>query len=411
MVVKRQERRLPSVGRHFLQAIICLAIIPIALWATYNFFGDAKDSIATGHVMVEAIPLPENSDSLNGNTNTLPDLLRDEVPKNVNPTIILDALGNPVKPDNPNDLAGGTSELETPTLIPQQPVTGPKTIMIDGRPLDGSAIIYPGNPLPPAPIAGLTRSSPFGLVPTPALDGRKSVTSYARPYTPSTGKQSVAIIIGGLGIDRNLTRRVISELPPEVSLSFAAHANGLQTWINQARARGHEVIVELPMESNDFNPTEPGADKALLTTATAAQNIRNLDWLMSRAQGYFAMTNYNGDKIVRRSDVMSPILSHMSNAGIGFIYDGAISAPSVQALASSVNLPYSEAYNLIDQSTNPSAVQAELTRLKAQASSGTTPIGIGFAYPSTLSEVKNWIKSLDANGLELAPASYAMGQK
>ena len=96
--------------------------------------------------------------------------------------------------------------------------------------------------------------SPFGKVPYIAPDGRRALTSYAKPFTPQAGKQYISVVIGGLGINPALTRRAINELPGSVTLSFAVHAPGLQLWINQARARGHEVLIELPMEANAAAP-------------------------------------------------------------------------------------------------------------------------------------------------------------
>jgi len=74
------------------------------------------------------------------------------------------------------------------------------------------------------------------------------LSAYKRPFSAGSGKRPVSIIIGGLGVNRSLTNQAINELPADVTLSFAAHAPGLQNWINQARAKGHDVFIEPPME-------------------------------------------------------------------------------------------------------------------------------------------------------------------
>jgi polysaccharide deacetylase 2 family uncharacterized protein YibQ len=35
-------------------------------------------------------------------------------------------------------------------------------------------------------------------------------------------------------------------------------------------------------------------------------------------------------------------------------------------------------------------------------------VGVGFVYPATLSEVQNWIATLDEQNLQLAPATAAL---
>ena len=410
--IRRREARLPSVRRHLTTALVSMILAVSAIWLGFHFVGDPDDAKAVGQVSIDAMPLPEPTDSLNGEGTALPDLLEGQVPQNVNPTehlgsLQVDALGNPVTAQSGNGLAGPTANPNPAPVLPI--VSGPKTILIDGQPI-GGGVGFPTSALPRAPFADIIRNSPYGNVPKISATGKKAVTSYARPFNPTAGKGQVSIIIGGLGIDRNLTRRIITETPPEVTLSFAAHTNGLQTWIHQARERGHEVMLELPMEGHNFNASEPGADRALKSDNSAAINIRNLDWLMSRAQGFFAVTNYNGGKLITSNEAISPVLAHLGDSGLGFIYDGSDSAPTLPALSASSDLPYSQAYNIIDSQSDMSVINSELQRLTAVSGSGAPQIGIGFALPETLLAVKGWIASLEASGVELAPASFVLNR-
>ena len=417
--VRRQQAKKPSLKRHAFQAVCFLGIAAAALYFGYNYLGNEGDAVATGVVEIEAAPMPAKSDSLAGTGTDLPDLLGGIVPEGENPTERLDALGNPI--GNPattnsanqgNQLAGSNSKtiiVPTETIASVQPVVpSPRTILIDGQPITGGGS-FPTSALPRAPLADITRTSPYGPVPTISPNGNKAVTSYARPFTPTAGKSQVAIIIGGLGIDRNLTRRIISELPPEVTLSFAAHTNGLQTWVHQARERGHEVIIEIPMEGYNFNAAEPGAGRALKSNATAATNIRNLDWLLSRAQGYFAVTNYNGDRIIDDQSAMTPILQHLSNAGVGFIYDGSGSGGTLSTLTATSGTAYSKAFAIIDTQSDVALISSQLSTLET-ASNASPQIGVGFALPETFMTVKNWVNTLDAKGMELAPASFVLNR-
>ena len=409
MVVRRTARKLPSLSRNILRALLVLALVPLCVYATYKLSGNPTDAVATGEVAIEPVPLPPVADSLNGNSEALPDLLEGEVPENVNPTEILDALGNPVKKDPSDGLVGGNTGTTQGTMIPQPTVSGPKTILIDGKPL-GQDTPFTASPLPRAPISGLSRPGSAGPIPAIASDGRKPVTAYARPYAPNPPTNTVSLVIGGLGIDAAMTRRIIAETPPEVTLSFAAHSSGLQSWIDQARAFGHEVLIELPMESENFNAGDPAETHTLRASGDPARNIRSLDWLMSRAQGYYGVTNYNGDVLLKRSDALSPILAHLSNSGLGFVFDGSSSAASLPTLAQSADIPFASAYNLLDLETSSPAIQAELDRLTKRAQAGFSPIGVGFAFPQTLDAVKAWALSLEGQGLELAPVSSQLSQ-
>ena len=68
----------------------------------------------------------------------------------------------------------------------------------------------------------------------------------------------MALIVGGLGLNAVTTRAAIERLPPEVTLSFVPYADNLQSWIDQARAQGHEVMLEMPMEPTGYPDNDPG---------------------------------------------------------------------------------------------------------------------------------------------------------
>ncbi|WP_051279231.1 divergent polysaccharide deacetylase family protein [Hellea balneolensis] len=398
---RRVMEPLPSRKKHALLVISFLTVIIALGYFLTSFVGNANDAKVKGTVSITPMPLPPSSDTLGGESDTLPDLLAGEVPENVNPTAIItpsvDALGNPVG----SSFSQNTAPI---SATPQNPSrTGLRTITIDGAPINGDR-----SPLVPAPISGLTTPGTYGRIPAISSTGITPLSAYKRPYNAISSQRSVSLIIGGLGVNRSLTRQAINELPAEVTLAFAAHAPGLQNWINQARAKGHEVLIELPMESAEFNPAEPGADRALMASRNSASNIRNLDWLLSRAQGYFGVTNYNGDIFLTRMDVAAPILDKISKSGLGFVFDGSINAPSLSALSTSAKLPFARGYNIIDPQQNTALIESELSRLATQAKSANGTIGVGFAYPETITAVNRWTLGLGAQGLTLAPASSAL---
>lgn len=400
-VRRRAMEPLPSPKKHLLLALSFLTLIIAGGYLLTNIFGNANDAEVKGSVEVAPMPLPPASDTLDGDSEALPDLLAGEVPENVNPTEVIkpavDALGNPVDGSQPE------TSLPVQTSQPSHSTSGPRTITIDGAPINGSE-----SALVPAPISGLTKMSAYGRIPAISPAGMTPLSAYKRPFSAASGKRPVSVIIGGLGVNRSLTNQAINELPADVTLAFASHAPGLQNWINQARLKGHEVLLELPMESASFNPAEPGADRTLMASRNSAANMRNLDWLLSRAQGYFGITNYNGDRFLTRADVAAPIFDKLSKSGLSFVFDGSTTAPSLSALSTSANLPFARGYTLIDPQQDISIIQSELARLTAQAQNSAGTIGVGFAYPETIAAVRSWADNLNSQGLILAPTSSTL---
>jgi len=373
-------------------------------------FGNSDDAQAFGAVAVAPIKESVALAPLDDEALPTPDLLANELGTGENPTETapktntpkLDALGNPID-------TGSSSNASLPNLTGTAADTpnsggsssGPKTILIDGQAIGPSS-------LPRAPFAGLSRNNQYGSAPSKGANGKTPLNSYNRPFKNNSSKKPVSIIIGGLGVNRAVTQQAIDSLPPQVTLSFAAHSAGLQDWVNRARAAGHEVMIEIPMDSAGFNPSETGADRTLLTKNSAADNLRHMDWHLSRAQGYFGVINYNGDNFLTRADVSAPMLGKLADSGLGFITDGAFSAPSLSALSQSVNLAYKNSFGLIDPEPNSQIIRGQLGTLSNVAKSGAQPIGVGFAYPQTIDSVAKWTANLPAQNLILAPASHAL---
>ena len=284
--------------------------------------------------------------------------------------------------------------------IPEQGSTNGQVIITMPGGVPGETPVFsPGAPLPQAPLAGLTAPGPGGLLPVIAPDGRNAAQSYARPFV-SNGKPRIALVIGGLGLNAQTTRKAIETLPAEVTLSFVPYAEGLQGWIDMARAAGHEVLLEAPMEPSDYPANDPGP-YTLMAAGQPAETVRRMEWLLSRATGYFGVTNYLGSRYVTSGPAMTTFTQALGQRGLAFIDDGS-------AARTGGGVPRASADRIIDDRLSADAIAAELATLEANATRGGKALGSGFSYPVTLDVVARWCATLEAKGLQLAPASAVM---
>lgn len=395
-IIHRKTRKLPSVRKHGFSAILFLCLILLSSYAWLQFAGKkVNQPSANGPEFKLANPTEAN---VNGAVEALPDLLdQDNIPQDVNPTETMDLLGGP-KTSTGN---GPRPPSQNTSASPN----GPKTILIDGAPITSSSVqINPSPPLTKAPIQGLTRMSPFGLVPAPAQNGRTALGSYAKPFTPIAGQKYVSLIVGGLGLNPVLTQRAINELPGEVSLSFAAQTPNLQNWIDRARLKGHEVLIELPMQSS-ATAGDTDDEYMLTTKGPHSVNIRNLDYLFSRAQGYFAVTNYGGESLLKDASALRPILDHVRNSGLGFVYDNSISTSVLNSTATKSSVPFVVAHTMIDNTSHRKAIVIKQLG-KLPTSQEKIAIGMGFSYEGTIDGILGWV--ISNKTVKLAPASYAL---
>ncbi|MEH0198429.1 divergent polysaccharide deacetylase family protein [Caulobacter sp. CCNWLY153] len=260
-----------------------------------------------------------------------------------------------------------------------------------------AAPVASGGALVQAPLPGLSAPGPGGgPLPVIAPDGRTVAEAYARPFTPD-GRPRVALVIGGLGLNAQTTRAAIETLPPEITLSFAPYAEGLQGWIDLARSHGHEVLLETPMEPNDYPANDPGP-YTLIAANRPDETVRKLEWLMSRATGYFGLTNYLGSKFLASDPAMATFTTALKARGLAFVDDGA-------AARRGGPIPRASAERGIDDDLSAEAIEGQLRALESGASARGQSLGVGFAYPVTISQVRNWAGGLNARGVQLAPAS------
>jgi polysaccharide deacetylase 2 family uncharacterized protein YibQ len=283
-----------------------------------------------------------------------------------------------------------------PALAGEAIITLPDGAAVSGNGAPVTAPRLAVQPRPAAPIAGLYQPGPEGPLPRIAPDGRVPAQAYARPFR-SDGRPRVALIIGGLGLNAATTRAAIERLPAEVTLSFVPYAEGLQGWIDLARAQGHEAMIEIPMEPSGYPANDPGP-YTLLASAEPAEIEAKMNWLLGRATGYFGVTNYLGDRFRTSEDGMAAFTGVLRQHGVAFLDDGSMSRSRGAWARASAN-------RVIDEQQSPAAIVGQLNALEALAKGRGQALGSGFSYPVTVEAVARWTAGLDARGLQLAPAS------
>ena len=181
--------------------------------------------------------------------------------------------------------------------------------------------------LAPVPVAELVEDSQYGPLPKVAADGRRPLDVYARPsrYAPKArpgrAPPRIAILVTGLGLPDSPPAGVLKGLPPSVSVAYGAYGRSLQDGVTFARADGHEVLLQIPLEPNNY-PTENPGPHTLLTTLPPAENMKRLQWLMSRYTGYVGVTNLMGAKFEATQDALTPVLEEMKARGLLYVDDG-----------------------------------------------------------------------------------------
>ena len=267
--------------------------------------------------------------------------------------------------------------------------------------------------LPEVPLPELVEESQYGPLPKVASDGRRAIDMYARPsrYASAAAAASapprVAILVTGLGLPGGPPGDVIEGLPAPISVAYGAYGRNLQDGVTKARADGHEVLLQIPLEPNNYPSEDPGPH-TLLTTLPPQENMKRLQWLMSRYTGYVGVTNHMGAKFEAATDSFMPMLEELKRRGLLYVDDGSTQeSPTAQA-ANAIGLEYSVVSVQVDGGQSAAEIEKQLAKLEDMAKQQGTAIGVVRLKPAAVKQLADWASKLEGKGLVLVPVSAAV---
>jgi polysaccharide deacetylase 2 family uncharacterized protein YibQ len=305
---------------------------------------------------------------------------------------------------------------------------GATTVNLFGSAKDGNRVIvlqltpFRGGPDPGGVLAAKsfrdTRESGGSLIADPALiedsatgplprvakDGRTPLAAYARAFEANDKRPRIALVIRGLGVGSSNTSLALTQLSPEIDFAFVPFAADLQGDVDKARGAGHEVLLEVPMEPFDFPDSDPGPH-ALLAGASSEENIKRMDWALSRATGYVGVMNLLGGRFMGEEHAIEPILAAVTKRGLLFFDNGASSSSVAITAARHVKAPIATGTMTIDNVQTQAAIDAKLAELETAARQDGYAIGVASAYPVTIARIGEWAMSAGARGFQLVPVS------
>lgn len=270
-----------------------------------------------------------------------------------------------------------------------------------------------GVKLAPAPDRRVVEKGRYGLLPRIGADGAWPMDVYSRPFVTSPaikpGAPRLALVVGGLGLNAQYSLDAIEQLPEGVTLAFAPYGTDLDRLVAQARTRGHEALLQAPMEPFDYPQNNPGPH----TLVTGAQDggADDLQWLMSRFSGYAGVMNHLGGRFMADETALYGALSEIAQRGLFFLDDGASAQSLSNKLAPKLSLPNGKVDVILDQRATPQAIDAALAQLETLARDKGSAIGFANATPATVARIARFARDLERRGIALAPVSAALSPR
>jgi polysaccharide deacetylase 2 family uncharacterized protein YibQ len=314
----------------------------------------------------------------------------------------------------------------------QQPPPGSKTVtIIDGSSGKRQEVVLPphGNgaarvpqdsskqDLPQGAPQNVSQSIPVdpkllettrhGEIPRIAADGTRPSTAFAKPVPIDAARKEfprVAIIVGSLGVSASGTADALARLPGPVTLALSPYGADVNRLAGQAVARGHEVLLQVPMEPFDYPDNDPGP-QTLLTSLGVEQNLDRLHWQMSRMKGYVGIVSFMGARFSASEQALAPVMRETAKRGLIYVDNGASQRSVASQISGSQNLPFARADIVIDAVPTTAEIEAALSRLESAARRHGSAVGIAAALPAAVNHIAEWAKKAETRGILLVPVS------
>ncbi len=234
---------------------------------------------------------------------------------------------------------------------------------------------------------------------------------FAMPYAGATNLPRIAVVVGGLGLHDQLTQQAIEQLPPGITLSFSPYARGVETWLAQARAKGHEVMLDLPMEPESFPNSDPG-HFGLFVSSSAEENLERLREVLARGSAYVGVAGVMGSRFTQDPEALRPILAALGDRGLLFLDNRATDASEATRLAREMGVPSLYSDRTLDgEFVQANAIDSRLAQVERLARTKGVAVAMANVYPTTFRQLRRWADSLNEKGLALAPVTAVLGRQ
>lgn len=252
-----------------------------------------------------------------------------------------------------------------------------------------------------------------GRVPRVAPDGTMAWQYYARPFPQEDPRPRIAIILTGLGLSHAATQAAIDRLPSAVTFAFPPSGQALQARVDDVRAKGHEVLLALPLQPAGYPANDPGPN-TLLTNLSDEENTRRLEASLAAFTGYVGVTSRtdSGTAFLTQRDNVRGLLLQVQRRGLLYVDLWQVAGSKGGAVAKELSLPRVISDLQIDRVPSIIGIDAQLAQLEQLAKANGVAVGFAEAtYPVSVERLSDWAIGLRDRGIVLAPVSAVVNRQ
>jgi polysaccharide deacetylase 2 family uncharacterized protein YibQ len=285
---------------------------------------------------------------------------------------------------------------------PPQPKPAPQVVEpapLHAKPLgeEAKAAAQTSKPAP-APAAQVATIAPPPINAGADAAWLKNSVAFSVPQ----GRPLIAVVLDDVGVARSHAELAI-DLPGVITLSFMTYADGVADMAARARAKGHELMLHVPMEPLGH---EIDAGPHVLTVgASDSELLKRLAWGLDRFPGYIGINNHMGSRFTQDERGMQVVLAELKRRNLLFLDSRTISNTVGDKLATRMGVPHVMRDVFLDNEMDEAAVIKQLMQAERVAARTGQAIAIGHPHPATIAAIRAWMPKAEARGFVIVPLS------
>ena len=241
-------------------------------------------------------------------------------------------------------------------------------------------------------------------VPTHAIHihigSRLSQQSASPPGSSSTPR--LAIILDDLGSDSSAAEAIFA-LPYPLTISVLPHHEHSVEIANEARSRGYQVLLHLPMQS--VANERPEAQE--LHPGMSAEAVSKLvDLFLQEIPGAVGVNNHQGSQATSDAALMSELMPVLRDRHLFYVDSRTTAATVAYGTAQRAGVPSAfRNVPFLDDVAEAAAVRKQVELALRGAREKGEAIAIGHPHPATLRALREVLPKAQAQGVQLVFAS------
>lgn len=225
--------------------------------------------------------------------------------------------------------------------------------------------------------------------------------------TPYSGKVSrIVLIIDDMGLTPARDKSVVA-MPGAVTLAYLPYAPNVARQAEEARAKGHELLIHTPMEPmNGRLDMGPIALKEGMSEAAFKAVLR--EQVFPAFSGYIGINNHMGSRLTQDKQAMRWVMEELKARNLAFVDSVTIQTSVAARTAQEYGVPFAVREVFLDHDEREGAVHKQLAELERRARKEGYAVAIGHPKPHTIHALQQWIPGLKERGFELVPVSAVL---